>query len=138
MSCITVGGPVARNISLGGSANFDLHAYEIDIYDCNEVEIYWKVERVDGGTEVYVVVNDTYRRGRSEEIPDSGLRFSGYCFIYFCGTTIRISPTDLRYDGAQITGVLNLPECFNSSNTTDPMTLNIQGACIQEPICSSF
>ena len=41
-------------------------------------------------------------------------------FIFF------ITPTDLRYNGAQITGVFNLPECF-SSNVTDTITLNIQG-----------
>ena len=38
-----------------------------------------------------------------------------------------ISGDDLRYNGAQITGVFNLPECFNSPNVTDTITLNIQG-----------
>ena len=37
-----------------------------------------------------------------------------------------VSPKDRRYNGPQITGVLNLPECFNSFNITDPITLQWQ------------
>ena len=74
------------------------------------------------------MLNETYHYGRNEDLPDRGLSFDGYCYSFFgCYLYMEISPTDLRYNGAQITGVLNLPECFNSSNTTDPMTLNIQG-----------
>ena len=72
------------------------------------------------------MLNETYHYGRYDNIPDRGLSFHGDCFgsCYFYMT---VNPIDLRYNGAQITGVFNLPECFNSSNITDPMTLNIQG-----------
>ena len=118
------------NISLDGEADFNLEAYAIDIHDCPELEIQWQIQRADGETEVYTVVNDTYRRGRrNEDIPDRGLYFHGYCrpFLLFCSLEIEIRPTDLTYNGAQITGIVNLPECFRTLNTTDPMTLNIQG-----------
>ena len=75
---------------------------------------------------MYTVLNETYRDGRRFDLPDRGLSFNVGCYRY-CVFYIKISPTDMRYNGAQITGVLNLPECFNSSNITDPMTLNIQG-----------
>ena len=93
-------------------------AYFIDIYDCSEFEAHWKIQRSDGETEMYTVFN--------EDIPDRGLSFYGHCSD-ICDLYMKISPTDMRYNGAQITGVLNLPECYNSSNITDPMTLNIQG-----------
>ena len=99
-----------------------------DIYNCSEVEAHWKIQRADGETEVYTVVNETYHfYGRDDDLPDRGLRFGGYCHPYIdCILSMTISPTDIymRYNGAQITGVLNLPECFIM---TDPMTLNIQG-----------
>ena len=75
---------------------------------------------------MYTVVNATYHYKRDDELPDRGLSFEGFCDLS-CPLNMKISPTDMRYNGAQITGVLNLPECFNSSNVTDPMTLNIQG-----------
>ena len=77
---------------------------------------------------MYTVWNGTYRYGIDYNLPDRGLSVHGFCFfLYGCNFHIIIRPTDLRYNGAQITGVVNLPECFNSSNITDPMTLNIQG-----------
>ena len=116
------------NISLEGVADFNLDAYRIDTYNCPESEIQWEIQRANGETEVYTVVNDTYRYGRDEDIPDRGLYFHGYCHPYlFCSLEIEIRPTDLTYNGAQITGIVNLPECFSTLNTTDPMTLNIQG-----------
>ena len=101
-------------------------AYYIDHYGCLDTEAHWEIERADGELEVYTVLNDTYRYGRREELPDMGLSFKGY-FIEGFSLRMDISPTDLRYNGAQITGVFNLPECFNSSNVTDTITLNIQG-----------
>ena len=113
------------NISLDGEADFNLEAYAIDIHDCPELEIQWEIQRANGETEVYTVVNDTYRY---EDITDRGLYFHGFCQpIIYCHLQITIRPTDLTYNGAQITGIVNLPECFSTSNTTDPMTLNIQG-----------
>ena len=104
-------------------------AYHINIYDCPEFEMQWEIQRANGETEVYTVLNDAYRYGRDEDIPDRGLYFHGYChpFFLFCSLEIEIRPIDLTYNGAQITGIVNLPECFSTLNTTDPMTLNIQG-----------
>ena len=116
------------NISLNGNAEFRLRARYINIYDCHEVEAHWKIQRSDGETEMYTVLNETYHHGRDYDLPDRGLSFYGYCHPFIgCYLYVTISPTDMRYNGAQITGVFNLPECFNSSNITDPMTLNIQG-----------
>ena len=76
---------------------------------------------------MHTVWNETYHyNGNYDDLPERELSFDGYCGLS-CSTYVTISPTDMRYNGAQITGVLNLPECFNSSNITDPMTLNIQG-----------
>lgn len=114
-----------------GSADFYLYVNNIDNYDCSSLEIYLEIERATcrGETEVYIVVNETYHYGRSDDFPDRGLSFDGFChFIVFgCYLQVTIRPTDLRYNGAQLTGVVNLPECFNNSNVTDPLTLNIQG-----------
>ena len=76
---------------------------------------------------MYTMVNETYRYGRDDVLLDRGLSVYGYCSLYSCYLLIVVNPTDLRYNEAQITGVLNLPECFDSSNITDPITLNIQG-----------
>ena len=121
--------PPSLNVSLAGEAYFSFFA---DIYYCSELELRWEILRADGETEQYTVVNETYRNesyyGRYEEYPESGLEIDRYCnFPLYCDIYATINPTDLRYDGAQITGVLNLPECFNSSNSSDTMTLNIQG-----------
>ena len=115
------------NISLNGNARFYLEAYRI--YDCPEVEVQWQIQRSDGEAEVYTVVNETYHYGRDEDLPDRGLSFDGYCFD-ICRLYMTVNPTDMRYNGAQITGVFNLPECFNSSNITDPMALNVQGTLL--------
>ena len=102
----------------------------INIYDCPEAEAHWEIQRADGETEVYTVLNETYYYGRYDDLPDRGISFVGFCYG-FCNFHMRISPTDLRYNGAQITGVFNVPECYNSSNITDPMTLNIQGTLLK-------
>ena len=74
---------------------------------------------------MYTVFSKPYPSRIAAILPDRGLLFSGYCFLYGCFLQMTISSIDMRYNGSQITGVLNLPECFNSSNTTDPLTLNI-------------
>ena len=101
----------------------DMWAYEINNRRCRDTEAHWEIERADGELEVYTALNYTYRY---EELPDGGLFIDGFC-DGFCDIFLIISPTDLRYNGAQITGVFNLPECFNSPNVTDTITLNIQG-----------
>ena len=105
---------------------FRFIALSIDTYDCPDVEAHWKIQRADGETEVYTVLNEKYHYGRNDDLPERGLTFHGRCRRH-CSLYMTISPTDLRYNGAQITGVFNLPECFDSPSITDPMTLNIQG-----------
>ena len=101
--------------------------YRIDLYDCQETEILWEIVKPNGEYEVYTVVNSTdYHRGRHDSITERGLTFEGYC-SRLCDLQLTITPTDLRYNGAQITGIVRLPECFNTSNTTNTTTLRIQG-----------
>ena len=120
--------PPSVNISLESGAYFNFYAYYVDVYDCPELELHWEILRADGETELYTVVNDTYRYHgwRYEQFTDRGIEIEGYCYGG-CDAYLWINPTDLRYDRAQITAVLDLPGCFNSSNSSDTMTLNIQG-----------
>ena len=117
---------------------FFFDAYNVNVYDCPGLELRWEILRADGETELYTVVNETYHNGRYEFYPESGLDIDGYCYDdysdyngdyyrYSCHAYAAILPTDLRYDGAQITAVLDLPECFNSPNSSGVMTFNIQG-----------
>ncbi|CAI8026699.1 hypothetical protein GBAR_LOCUS15312 [Geodia barretti] len=93
----------------------------------NETEILWEIVKPNGEYEVYTVANySDYRHGRRESITERGLSFGGFC-DYDCYVGLTITPTDLRYNGAQITGIVRLPECFNTSNTTNTTTLGIQG-----------
>ena len=118
--------PSDTNISLEGSAYFYIYGYYIDIHNCSGVEAHWEIQRADGNIEVYTVLNDTYHYTRY--LPDRGLEtYTYYDYYYYFDSCLGVMPTDLRYNGAQITGVLDLPECFNSSNVTDTITLNIQG-----------
>ena len=102
-----------------------MEAFSIDTYECPQTEAYWEILRADGDVEVYTVVNDTYTRGRSYENLH-GLRFHGHCGMV-CDLLLNVIPTDLRYNGAKITGVIHIPECFSIPNVTDTATLNIQG-----------
>ena len=115
------------NISLAGSVYLSITAYDIGPYACNEVEVFWKIVRADGETEVYTVFNqDEYHYGRHEILSDRGLTFSGYC-DHPCYPQLIITPTDMRYNKAQITAVVNISECYNALNTTNTTTLSIQG-----------
>ena len=118
---------ITQNISLEGSASFYFYAYIIDTYDCPDIEVYWEIHRADGEREVYTVLNETYHYGEYYvELSDRGVDIWGDCGS-FCEARITISPTDMRYNGAMITGVVYLPDCFNSPRVTDSLTLNIQG-----------
>ena len=76
---------------------------------------------------MYTVVNyGQYRHGKRESIMERGLSFGGFCNID-CYVGLTITPTDLRYNGANIAGIVRLPECFNTSNTTNTTTLRIEG-----------
>lgn len=100
----------------------------VGYYYCPDTEAHWVIERADGELEVHTVLNESYSYGRYEQLPNKELFFYSYCNpLLFCGLYLDISPTDLRYNGAQITGVFHLPECFNIPNVTDTTTLNLQG-----------
>ena len=106
-----------------------MYAYRIDFYDCQEAESLWEIIKPNGENEVYTVSNySQYHQGRHQTITEGGLSFGGFCPLWFilCNH-LTITPTDLRYNGAQITGMVHLPECFNISNTTNTTTLRIQG-----------
>ena len=101
--------------------------FYIYFYDCQETEILWEIAKPNGEYEVYTVASySQYRHGRHESITERGLSFGGFCHLD-CYVRLTITPTDLRYNGAQITGIVRLPECFNTSNTTNTTTLRIQG-----------
>ena len=132
-----VGDLPSVNISLEGEAYFYLQVDEIDISDCPGFELHLEILRADEETELYTLLNETHRYSDAS-YPDRGLWIFESCYYYydlhyydyrysFCYVVAVISPTDLRYDGAQITAILDLPECFNSSNSSDVMTLHIQG-----------
>ena len=92
------------------------------IDDCPGLELRWEILRADGETKLYTSVNETYRRGRYGWYPDGGLHIEGYCRSY-CNADMWISPTDLRYDGAQITTILDLPGCSDSPYSSDAVLL---------------
>ena len=76
---------------------------------------------------MYTVANySDYPQGRRESITERGLSFGGFC-DFECYVGLAITPTDLRYNGAQITGMVRLPECFKNAETTNTTTLRIQG-----------
>ena len=83
----------------------------------------WRIVRADDETEVYNVTHqgDYYNKN----YPEMGLFFSTNCG--FSGVMkLELSPTDLRYNGAQITCTFSIPVC-NITRITFPTTINIQG-----------
>lgn len=123
--CPYTGSPVSVNISLEGVATFFFEHNGQTIYSCSEFELHWKILKDDGKTELYTVVNERHL-SNTEEYTDSGLEIIGHC-ISNCYSYLRISPTDLRYDGAKITAILSLSICSDSPYTSDAMALHIQG-----------
>ena len=101
----TVSSTETINISLWGSAYLYIELYYLNRYDCQDFEVHWEIQRADGETELYTVLNETYFNGRNEELVDKGLYFWGDC----CFFQLLIYPMDLRYNGAQITGVVDIP-----------------------------
>ena len=102
--------------------------YIIDILWLSR-NILWEIVKPNGDYEVYTVANYShYRSRRRESITERGLSFGGFCHpLLVCDLRLTITPTDLRYNGPQITGMVRFPECFNTSNTTNTTTLRIQG-----------
>ena len=82
--------------------------------------------RADAETEKYTVANQSYDRTQNY-YQDRGLSFDGFCDIFYCYQLLTITPTDMRYNGAQITGVVNIQECYNTSNATNITTIRMQG-----------
>ena len=107
---------------------------------CQEAEILWEIVKPDGEYEMYTVANySDYYYGRRDSITERGLTFGGICHPHIeCNLRLTITPTDLRYNGAIITGIVRIPECFNTSNTTNTTILRIQGelCCSYLFICS--
>ena len=115
----------STNISLAG--NVYLTVWADEVYHCREVDVQWEIVRADGEVELYRAQpqGDYYYSYFYKEFEEEGLVFSTYCDIY-CHMQMTLSPTDLRYNGAQVTCNFSLPEC-NISNITNPTTVNIQG-----------
>ena len=107
------------NISLNGSTTLYMEMY---------LKILWEIVKSNGEYEVYTVVNYShlYLHGRCQNNAERGLSFGGLCYGD-CDLLLAITATDLRYNGAKITGIVRAPECFNTSNTTNTTTLRIQG-----------
>ena len=127
MNCIIAGyfgSPT--NISLVDTAFLYVEAY--DAYQCQEIYVKWEIVRADGEIEVYNATPQRdyyYYSSYSKDYPENGLSLNTRCDIY-CEMRLWLSPTDMRYNGAQFTCTLNLPEC-GTTNITDPITVNIQG-----------
>ena len=111
---------------MAGVASFYFDYYRARVSDCPGLNLYWNILRADGETELYTVVNEAYHYGREEEYNDAGIEIYGQCFS-FCESYLWIRPTDQRYDGAQVTAILNIPECSDSPYSSDTITLHIQG-----------
>ena len=88
----------------------------------------WEIVRADVEIEMYNATphGDYYYSSYTEEYPENGLLFNTRCDYDYCEMRLRLSPTDLRYNGAQFTCNFSLPEC-GTTNITDPITVNIQG-----------
>ena len=90
----------------------------------------WKIVRTDGEIEMYnATPREYYSNLRySQYYPENGLSLNTYCsanYLY-CNMQLRLSPTDMRYNGAQFTCIFSLPEC-GTTNITDSITIYIQG-----------
>ena len=123
MNCIIAGYFGSTNISLTDTTYFYVWAYA---YRCQEIYVEWEIVRADGEIEMY---NATpVRNYYSWVYPENGLSFYTYCIYYYyeCYMELWLSPTDMRYNGAQFTCTFSLPEC-NTTNITDPVSVKIQG-----------
>ena len=124
----------SRNISLAGTAYLDVWAF--DVYHCREVDVQWEIVRADGEVELYRAQpqGGYYYSDFYEEFEEEGLVFETSCNYDYCRMQMILSPTDLRYNGAQVTCNFSLPEC-NISNITNPTTVNIQGIKFSHELC---
>ena len=116
----------STNFSLVTTAHFNVFASLIP--HCQEKYVEWEIVRADGVIEVYNATpqGDYYYMIYQEEYPEKGLRVQSICDYNHCYLQLRLRPTDLRYNGAQISCTFSLPEC-NSINITQPKEIKIQG-----------
>ena len=116
----------STNLSLVNSAVLWVEAEEV--YHCQEVYVEWNIVRADGEIEVYHATpqGDYYYSHYSEDYPENGLSLNTHCSYDYCDMSLWLSPTDMRYNGAQFTCTFSLPECGTNS-ITDPITVYIQG-----------
>ena len=115
------------HISLSRNISLKMQAGYVDTYGCIEAEVLWQIEKADREIEVYIIRNHTYY-GEFDTFPDQGISLTmDYCSKLYYYYQLTITPIDMRYDGAQITGVVNLLECFSVPNTTITTTFRIQG-----------
>ena len=124
-------------MSLVGSEYLRVTAEKV--YHCQEIYVEWNIVRADGEIEMYNATpqesNYSYLHcdeqeyysylSYSQNYPENGLSFYTYCSDY-CYMELRLSPTDMRYNGAQFTCIFSLPEC-GTTNITDSITIYIQG-----------
>ena len=99
-----------------------------EVYDCQEIYVEWNIVRADGEIEVYNATPQeySYYLYYGEDYLENGLSFYTSCGYNYCYIELWLSPTDMRYNGAQFTCIFSLPEC-GTTNITDPMTVFIQG-----------
>ena len=113
-------------MSLDGSKYLNVEAE--DVYHCQEIYVEWNIVRADGEIEGYNATpqGDYYYAIYREDYPENGLSFHTYYSYDYFFISVLLSPTDMRYNGAQFTCIFSLPEC-GTTNITDPMTVFIQG-----------
>ena len=121
---------ITRNIPLEGYAYSDFYFCCVNCNDTQDLDVSWEIQRADGEIETYTGPElNGVDTSESQNYLDRGVRIYGFCNFQYktCDFYLRIHPTDMRYNGAQIIGTLHLPVCYTGSNITESLTLNIQG-----------
>ena len=140
---VFAGSPSARNISLKGEAEFRLRVNNLQSRRCPGFELGWEILRADGNTEFYTVLNSWFSPGRYVENVENGLVFNTErrvrsFFFTTLNSTVGITPTNLRYNGARMRAMLKVPTCFKHSNSMEYMILNIQSIFISVIAAKKF
>ena len=122
------------NISLNGFTDMYVDVYSLTcLADIVEASL---IVRNDGELEMYSLINTTHYPAEygfefGGNISDSGFSYAGLCEYYDshdrCYINVMIRPTDLQYDGAELTLLVYLPECYTTPETSRITTLHIQG-----------
>ena len=120
------------NISLNGLTDMYVDVYS---YTCLAYigEVSLNIVRNDGELEMYSLTNTTQNRTGFDfggNIYNSGLSYAGHWefdILKRCYIRVMIHPMDLQYDGAEITLLVSLPECYITPKTSKVTALHIQG-----------